>query len=74
MEYRAKLLPYIFRRLLLEPHICKYLRMYHPLLENSTRIRLAFGENETVILLGLTETILGLPENSLRTSGGARIP
>jgi hypothetical protein len=52
---------------------CKYLRTYHPLLENIMRIRLAFGENETVIPLGLTETILGLPENSLRTSGWARI-
>ena len=54
--------------------MCKCLRMYHPVLENITRVRLAFGENPTVILLGLTETLLGLPENSLRTSGSARIP
>jgi hypothetical protein len=36
------------------------LRTYHPLLENITRVRLALSENETVILLGLTENILGL--------------
>jgi hypothetical protein len=32
---------------------CKRLRTYHPLLENITRVRLGFGENEAVILLGL---------------------
>ena len=52
---------------------CKRLRTYHPLLENITRVRLGFGENEAVILLGFPETILGLTENSLRTSVSARI-
>ena len=52
---------------------CKRLRTYHPLLENITRVRLGFGENEAVILLGFPETILGLAENSLRTSVSARI-
>jgi hypothetical protein len=49
------------------------LRTYHPLLENIMRVRLGISENETVILLGFSETILGLTENSLRTSARARI-
>jgi hypothetical protein len=47
----------------------KCLRTYQPLLENIMRVRLALGENETVIPLGLTENVLGL--RLLRTFGDA---
>jgi hypothetical protein len=52
---------------------CKRLRTYDLLLENITRVRLGLAENEAVILLGFPENRLGLAENSLRTSGCARI-